>query len=170
MQETYLRVVRTLTEGTVDQLEALAREVDGFPAGTDPIVGHPWVMTAIGRGSHDALAWVLRQGVSLAFRCDDGYTPLHTALEREGRDRYPILELLLTHGAAINVKGINDWTPAHMAAARDDVEALRLLVRHGADLSIRTDIDDYATPLEEARNLGKLAAAAYLEGIVQRGS
>ena len=53
-----------------------------------------------------------------------------------------------------------------MAAARDDVEALRILVRYGADLSIRTDIDDYATPLEEARNLGKVNAATYLESVV----
>ena len=53
----------------------------------------------------------------------------------------------------MNLKGVNDWTPAHMAAARDDVEALRVLVAHGADVSIRTTIDGYATPLEEARNL-----------------
>ena len=43
-----------------------------------------------------------------------------------------------------------------MAAARDDVEALRILAAHGADLTIRTDIDDYATPLEETRMLGKI--------------
>jgi hypothetical protein len=53
-----------------------------------------------------------------------------------------------------------------MAAARDDVEALRILVRHGADLSIRTEIDDCTTPLEEARHLGKMNAAKYLETLV----
>ena len=52
-----------------------------------------------------------------------------------------------------------------LAAARDDVEALRILVRHGADLSIRTDIDNYATPLEEARHLGKLKAVEFLERV-----
>jgi len=41
-------------------------------------------------------------------------------------------------------------------------------VRYGADLTIRTEIDDYATPLEEARNLGKLEAVKYLEGVVTR--
>lgn len=54
-----------------------------------------------------------------------------------------------------------------MAAARDDVDALRLLVAHGAGLSIRTEIDDYATPLEEARSLGKLDALSYLESVVE---
>jgi ankyrin repeat protein len=53
-----------------------------------------------------------------------------------------------------------------MAAARDDVEALRLLVQYGADLNIRTDVDDYSTPLEEARSLGKRNAASYLESVV----
>ncbi len=50
-----------------------------------------------------------------------------------------------------------------MAAARGDVDALRALVAHGADPSIRTQIDDYATPLEEARNLGRVNAVRFLE-------
>jgi ankyrin repeat protein len=69
----------------------------------------------------------------------------------------------LNAGASVNLKGINDWTPAHMAAARDDVKALRIFIRFGADLSIRTNIDEHATPLEEARNLGKRNAAKFLE-------
>jgi ankyrin repeat protein len=55
-----------------------------------------------------------------------------------------------------------------MAAAKDDVEALHILVSHGADLTIRTTIDDYATPLEEARSLGKEKAVSYLEAAVQQ--
>ena len=43
------------------------------------------------------------------------------------------------------------------------MEALKILVRHGADLSVKTDIDDYATPLEEARHLGRTNAVRYLE-------
>jgi ankyrin repeat protein len=108
---------------------------------------------------------MLEHGVDLKFRNDEGYTPLHSAIDRERSDRHEVLEMLLAAGAPVNLKGINDWTPAHMAAARDDVDALRLLVRYGADLTIRTDIDDYATPLEEARTLGKLAAAQYLESV-----
>ncbi len=82
-------------------------------------------------------------------------------IDSKRADRYELLELLLRAGAPVNLKGINEWTPAHLAAARDDVEALRLLVAHGADLSIRTDIDDFATPLEEARTLGCRKAVAF---------
>ena len=78
--------------------------------------------------------------------------------------KYEILELLLKHKAPLNIQGaFNDWTPAHLAAARDDVEALKLLVKYRADLSIRTRIDDHATPLEEARTLKKRKAVYYLE-------
>lgn len=168
-QDEYTRVVQALKLGTIDGLERLTREIGGFPTGIDPLVGQPWIMAAIESGSYEAIDWMLRRPVDLAFRCDDGYTPLHAALERQASDRHPVLELLLQHGASVDLKGPNDWTPAHMAAALDDVEALRILVRYGADLSIRTQIDDYATPLEEARNLGKLKAAAYLEGHFARG-
>jgi ankyrin repeat protein len=88
---------------------------------------------------------MIRQRVELGFRGDDGYTPLLCAIESRAPDRELRLELLLAAGAPVNQKGINDWTPAHMAAARDDVAALRILVRRGADLTIRTEIDDYAT-------------------------
>ena len=81
------------------------------------------------------------------------------------------MELLLRFGADVNLKGINDWTPAHMAAARNDVKALKILVKYGADLNIQTNIDDYATPLEEARILNNLSfncsdAIKFLEDIM----
>ncbi|MEI4482531.1 MULTISPECIES: hypothetical protein [unclassified Phyllobacterium] len=61
--------------------------------------------------------------------------------------------------------GSNDWKPAHKAANWEDIKALKILVDHGADLSIRTCIDDYATSLEEARLLGRTAAVRFLEGL-----
>jgi hypothetical protein len=53
-----------------------------------------------------------------------------------------------------------------MAAVRNDVEALKILHEAGADFTIRTVIDEYATPLEEAIALGNSAkAVAYLKTI-----
>ena len=128
-------------------------------------LAHPPI-NAIDVGSTESIRWMLSRGVELSFRDAEGYTPILSALERQHEDRLEVLKLLLQAGAPVNLKGFNDWTPAHMAAARDDVDALRVLVPHGADLSIRTEIDDYATPLEEARNLGKLNAVRFLEGAV----
>ncbi len=80
---------------------------------------------------------------------------------------YEVIELLLRHGAPINAHGINDWTPAHMAAVREDIQALKLLIQYGADLSIRTGIDDYATALEEARLLNSTQAVQLLENLAE---
>ncbi len=158
-------MMTSLTSGGPDQWDALAEEVAGFPDGVDDFVHSRWIVNAVGTASKRSIQWMLEKGVELDFCDDAGYTPVHIALEREGPDRYEVLEALLQAGAPINLKGINDWTPAHMAAAQDDVRALRILVRCGADLSIRTDIDEYATPLEEARNLRKLNAVRYLESV-----
>ena len=162
----YRNAIELLEAGTSEQLEQLARDLDGFPDGVDTFIGRRWITNALDCGSSLSVGWMLQRGVSLNFRDEEGYTPLHSVLARKQGDRYQLLERLLAAGAPVNLKGVNDWTPAHMAAALDDVEALRLLVRWGADLSIRTDIDDQATPLEEARMLGKSRAAEFLASVV----
>jgi ankyrin repeat protein len=53
-----------------------------------------------------------------------------------------------------------------MAAVREDIEALKILVSNGADLTIRTEIDEYATPLEEAKILKKKKSVEYLQNVV----
>jgi ankyrin repeat protein len=161
----FLRVMTILETGGVSEFEQLAAEVPGFPDGIDSYLGRRWIINAIGCGSGLAVRWMLDLRVDLHFRDDEGYTPLHTAIDRQREDKHELLQALVVAGAPLNLKGINDWTPLHLAAARDDVEALRILVTHGADMSIRTQIDDYATPLEEARILGKLNAVRYFEEV-----
>jgi ankyrin repeat protein len=163
MSHQYKRVMGILASGTPDQWSQLAFEIPSFPQGSDDFVNRRWIINAVGSGCSEAVKWMLGEHLDLNFRDDEGYTTLHVALERDPPERYEMLEILLNAGASVNLKGINDWTPAHMAAARDDVKALRILIRFGADLSIRTNIDEHATPLEEARNLGKRNAAKFLE-------
>jgi ankyrin repeat protein len=162
----YQIALDVLTSGDTTRLDELALSLEGFPDGVDPHLGRRWILHAIDVGPQTSIEWMLARGVDLAFRDEEGYTPLLVAIESRRSDRCDVMERLLRAGAPVNLKGINDWTPAHMAAARDDVDGLRVLVAHGADLSIRTDIDDRATPLEEARNLGKRNAAEFLEGLV----
>jgi len=158
-------VLDVLRTGTVDALDALARERDDFPDGLDPYMGTRWIQHAIASGAAESVRWMIARNVALDFCDEGGYTPVHSVLERARGDRLELLDLLLRAGAPVNRKGFNDWTPAHKAAATDDVDALRVLVRHGADLAIRTVIDDCATPLEEARLLGQANAVAYLESL-----
>ena len=165
MATDYDVAIEILKSGDRARLEELALLVEGFPDGVDSFIYRRWIINAIDVGAMSSIQWMLATGVDLSFRDEEGYTPLLAAIERRSDDRYEVLRLLLDAGAPINRKGINDWTPAHMAAARDDVEALRLLVAHGADLTIRTEIDDYATPLEEARHLRQYRAVAFLESV-----
>lgn len=97
-------------------------------------------------------------------RRDDGagFPPLIAALATDRADRLDLLRLLLDAGADPDQRGINDYTPLHYAAVRDDAAAIELLASRGGDLGARTRIDEYATPLEEALLLGKGKAAAAL--------
>ncbi len=154
-----------IRSGDPRQLEEAASLVADFPDGEDSLIGRRWILHAITEGPLATIDWMIEAGVDLSFRDQEGYTPLLAAIESQRQDRIDVLKRLIVAGAPLNAKGINDWTPAHMAAARDDVEVLRVLVDAGADLTIRTAIDDYATPLEEARNLEKADAVAFLEGL-----
>ncbi|MEM8486430.1 MAG: ankyrin repeat domain-containing protein [Bacteroidota bacterium] len=167
--DDYLYILDLLRQGDLEALDALRKIEPSFPDGTDPYLNISWILHTISEGSIASIKWILRQGLDLNFRDASGETPLHTALELDAEDRYGVIELLIEAGADVNLKGGNDWTPAHHAAARNDVKALTLLVDHGADLSIKTSIDDYTTPLEEAKLLSKHVncsdAIAYLESL-----
>jgi len=159
----YLEITGVLRRGDPDELEFVHGVVDGFPEGQDPYLGLRWITNAIDCGAPESVAWMLAKGVALDFRDSGGYTPVHSCLERDGEDRYRVLDMLLRAGAPVNAHGFNDWTPLHMAAAVDDRRAMRMLLEAGADRTIRTRIDDCTTPEEEARLLGQHAAADFLK-------
>jgi ankyrin repeat protein len=162
----YERIFEVLKRGQVAELEAEAVRNPTFPEGVDDYIGRRWIINAIDAHSTPTVEWMLRKRVDLDFSDDEGYTPVHTAIDRKGANHLEVLKLLLEAGAPVNLKGINDWTPAHMAVARDDVEALKLLVKFGADLSIRTEIDNYETPIEAARRHRRRNVLRYLESVV----
>lgn len=160
----YVEILRVLASGSVADLDELAELVDGFPDGVDGFIGRHWITNAIDCGSLRAVSWMIGRGVALRFRDAEGYTPLHSAIERSGEDRLAVIELLLRGGADPDRRGVNGYTAAHQAAVRDDVPTLQLLARYGADFDLRTVIDGDTTPLEEAHYFGRLDAVAFLSG------
>ena len=73
----------------------------------------------------------------------------------ETRDEREIQDcLLISFGANLQQMGINGFTPLHCAAADNDLQAIELLLSHGADPDLKTDVDDFTTPLEEAKSGG----------------
>jgi ankyrin repeat protein len=159
----YDEAMNSIINGDLKHLQFLTSEHEDFPNGQDSFIQRHWITNAVDCGTFEVVQWMLTQNVSLHFRDDEGYSPLHSAIDRENSDKHRVLELLCLAGANINAHGINDWTPLHMAAARNDVESLRILLTHGADTDIRTRIDSYATPLEEAKLLGSNDAVKFLQ-------
>ena len=160
----YDDIMKPLMAGDVTALEEIASIVVNFPDGKDDFIFRHWISNAIDCGTVEVVAWMLDKGVSLVFDDDEGFMVLHSAIFRDPPERYSILRMLIKAGADVNAHGLHDYTPAHLAAARNDVDALKILKDAGADFSIRTRIDEYLTPLEEARALGGSPdAVSYLE-------
>lgn len=156
-------VLAALARGDEAELRELAESRADFPDGEDPWLGRRWINHAIDAAPQTAIAWLIGRGVALNFKDAEGYPPLFTTIDSEREDRLEVLRLLLSSGASPATRGINDWTALHLAAARNDVAALELLLEFGADPSARTGIDERHTPLEEAQSLGAAETAAVLE-------
>jgi ankyrin repeat protein len=122
---------------------------------------------------HSPLSFIrtlLEIGADPNAPADDGFPPLIAALtctrDEPGvntrSDVDEILRLLLSCGTDPNQRGINDYTPLHMAVAERNARAVQILLDAGADPELRTRIDEYETPLEMAQAVGLDAISAML--------
>ncbi|KAK7933950.1 hypothetical protein WMY93_004846 [Mugilogobius chulae] len=74
-----------------------------------------------------------RHSTPLHFAADKGgLVPLHNACSY---GHYEVAELLVRHGASVNVADLWKFTPLHEAAAKGKYEICKLLLKHGADPS-----------------------------------
>lgn len=154
-------------------LEALRKAVDdpaAVPNGPMPDTVGPCLVYAI---YHSPLAFIrtlLEIGADPNAPADDGFPPLIAALsgtrEMPGANRRTdvpdVLRLLLSFRADPNQRGINDYTPLHMAVAERQALAVQILLDGGADPELRTRIDEHDTPFEMAQAAGLTEIAALL--------
>jgi len=105
---------------------------------------------------HSPLAFVrtlLELGADPNYEDHAGFPSLIATISTERPDKYDLVELLLFCGADLQQRGVNDYTPLHYAAARNDAKLVELLLARGADPNARTRIDEFATPAQEAELL-----------------
>lgn len=155
--------------GDLDAVRSALGDPPDFPnCPCPPAYGDTCLEYAI---DHSPLAFVrtlLDLGADPNYHSPAGFPALIAALSSNSAEKYGIVELLLAKGADIQQRGINDYTPLHFAACNDDAKAIEILLAHGADPAARTNIDECATPLEEAENLGRASAIETLRRLAPR--
>jgi len=168
--ERFKRIDAAFRAGDLDALRAAVEDPATIPNGAMPLAIGPCLEYAI---YHSPLAFIrtlLEIGADPNPKDHAGFPPLIAALacsrSHPGSAARPdvveMLELLLRFGADPNQRGINDWTPLHMAVAERKAEAIPVLLAAGADPTLATSIDDYETPVEMAKQAGREDLAALL--------
>lgn len=127
---------------------------DGAPKVAQVLLGHPDLRVDLPNSAgetplmmaalRDQDAWVTRM-LDKGARIDGaaepgkpGWTPLHYAASSPGAKA---LQVLLSRGARIDARSPNGTTPLMMAAQYGTEEAVDLLLKQGADLRLRNDLD-----------------------------
>ncbi len=157
-QRLYLLLHDALRAGDLESVRfALGNPLD-FANARDAYTNSPVLSHAIGLAPLEFVRGLLEAGADPNYEDLGGFPSLLGAIEAKRTDGPALLALLLEFGADIQQRGINDSTPLHHAAARNDAAAIEVLLAHGADPDARTRIDDLATPRDEALRNGNAAA------------
>ena len=117
------------------------------------------------------IAELVELGADVNYPDSAGFPSLIAALSSDRPERGRILRLLLEKGAEVGQRGVNDWTPLHYAVGRRDLEAVSMLLAHGADPALPTRIDDRTSPIEVAEACGFADAVKLMrEAQARRGN
>lgn len=163
--QNYRYILGRLKKGIKWNWDKMASVLPTFPNGVDGVAGRKWIINAIDCGSMEAIKWMLSKNIDVVFVDKEGYSVLHACMDREASDKYKIMQLLIDYHADINIgakveqMALNSWSPLHMAAVRNDLKAIEILLKNGADRNLITCVDDYCNAEEEARYYGNIAAA-----------
>ena len=160
--EKFKRIDNAFRVGDLTALRAAVDDPESVPNGPMPLTIGPCLEYAIYHSPLSFIRTLLEIGANPNPVDHAGFPPLIAALScsrpqpgSPGRpDVVDIIELLLSFGADPNQRGLNDYTPLHMAVGERNLPAVELLLKGGADPRLRTRIDDCETPREMAEKVG----------------
>jgi ankyrin repeat protein len=174
--QRFMRIDAAFRAGDLAALRAAVEDAERVPNGQMPLAIGPCLEYAIYHSPVAFIRTLLEIGANPNPDQGDhiGFPPLIAALScsrsQPGSPARPdvldIMKLLLQFGADPNQRGINDYTPLHMAVGEQNLPAVQLLLEAGGDPQLRTRIDDYETPREMAVNAGLSEIAEVLRGQV----
>ena len=166
----FQRLDDAFKKGDLEGLRAAVDDPALVPNGVIPHTIGSCLVYAIYHSPLPFIRTLLEIGADPNAPVDDGFPPLIAALTctrdlpgaNKRTDVGEIVRLLLSFRTDPNQRGINDYTPLHMAVAERNALAVQILLDGGADPELRTRIDECETPLEMARAAGLDAIAALL--------
>lgn len=163
LHEAYVR-------GDLQEIRARLGNPPDFPNCRGPLgLGEIILEYAIYHSPVTAIQGLLDSGADPNYGDHGGYPSLIAALSSGRPERLEILDLLLRRGADMQQRGGNGYTPLHWAACEDDPQLIEWLLARGADPDARTNVDDCATPLEEAIILRRENAVRTLRAAARDG-
>jgi uncharacterized protein len=168
--ERYLRIDAAFKAGDLDALRQALDDPNVVPNGPMPSEFSPCLTYAVYDSPLDFIRTLLDLGADPNADDGDGFPPLIAALHTRRaipgatprRDGLEMIRLLVARGADIHQRGLNDYTPLHLAVDLGDDEAVEVLLALGADPSLRTRIDQRETPRDLAIRGGHGAILARL--------
>jgi ankyrin repeat protein len=160
--QTFQLIDQAFRRGDLDALRAAVDDPALVPNGQMPLTIGMCLVYAIYHSPLPFIRTLLEIGADPNAPVHDGFPPLIAALScsrdapgaRRRTDVNEIIRVLLSFKADVHQRGINDYTPLHMAVAERNLAAIQLLLESGADPDLRTRIDECQTPLEMARAVG----------------
>ena len=168
--ERFKRIDAAFRAGDLAALRAAVDDPDSVPNGPMPLAIGRCLEYAIYHSPLSFIRHLLEIGADPNPTDHAGFPPLIAALScaraHPGAPARPdvadIIKLLLSFGADPNQRGLNDYTPLHMAVGEENLPVIELLIDAGADPRLRTRIDDYQTPREMAEKMGRRDIAELL--------
>ena len=168
--EAFRRIDEAFRNGDLTALRAAVDDPAAVPNGRLPAGIGSCLVYAIYHSPLRFIRTLLEIGANPNAPADDGFPPLIAALSctrdvpgaARRLDVDAVIRMLLAFGADPNQRGINDYTPLHMAVAERNPLAIQRLLDGGADPELRTRIDECQTPLEMAESAGMADIAALL--------
>jgi ankyrin repeat protein len=142
----FQRIDDAFRRGDLHALRAAVDDPASVPNGPMPVTIGSCLVYAIYHSPLSFIRTLLDVGADSRAPVDDGFPPIIAALcctrETPGANRRTdvgeIIRLLLSRGADPNERGINDYTPLHMAVAERNAMAVQLLLDAGADADLES--------------------------------
>lgn len=160
--QKFKKIDAAFRAGDLAALLAAADDPASIPNGPMPLTIGSCLEYAIYHSPLPFIRTLLEAGADPNPAGHAGFPPLIAALScnrlQPGSSVRPdvleILKLLLAFKADPDQRGINDYTPVHMAVSERNSRAVEILLQAGADPRLRTRIDDRETPREMAEKAG----------------